>query len=289
LGSRSAPFAPEFGVRTCLGWANVSRVGTVLALTIVLYASVLIDLAHDWWTDPSASYGMLIPPVAVLIAWMVRKETLSNPAESDSRGLLLIGCACLIYLLGKFGAEFFLQRMSFVILLFGLVWTYWGARRTRSLLFPFVLLATMVPLPAIVFNALSGSLQLYVSDVATTLAQGIGIAVYRDGNIINLAKISLGVSEACSGLNSLLSMTVASLLLGFLHCRSTWTRCLLFSFSVPLSIAVNVLRITGTAVLADHDEEFALGFYHLFSGWLIFLFGFLILYAFSLGIRRFLE
>ena len=66
----------------------------------------------------------------------------------------------------------------------------------------------MVPLPAIVFNALSGPLQLFASNVATALAQGLGVAVYRDGNIINLANISLGVDEACSGLNSLSSMMV---------------------------------------------------------------------------------
>ena len=125
----------------------------------------------------------------------------------------------------------------------------------------------------LVYNALASPLQLFASQVATDLAQTLGVTVYRDGNIIHLAQISLGVAEACSGLSSLSAMVVASLLLGFLAAASVPGRILLLVLSVPLAIAVNVLRVTGTAVLADYQTEFALGFYHAFSGWLVFLVG----------------
>jgi exosortase len=191
-----------------------------------------------------------------------------------------------VYLLGKLGAEFFLPRISFVILLAGLVWTFWGYKRLRTLTFPLLLLATMVPLPVIFYNAVAAPLQLFASDVATNLAQVLGVAVYRDGNIIHLANISLGVEEACSGLNSLSALMVASLLLGYLVCRKVSARVALFALSIPLSIAVNVLRVTGTAIIADYREEFAMGFYHSFSGWLVFIGGFAILYWFALGLNR---
>lgn len=116
-------------------------------------------------------------------------------------------------------------------------------------------------------------MQLFASRVATDLAQALGVTVFRDGNIIHLAQISLGVAEACSGLSSLSAMVVASLLLGFLAEASIPGRILLLVLSVPLAIAVNVLRVSGTAVLADYQTEFALGFYHAFSGWLVFLVG----------------
>src|SRR5207247_10538929 len=118
----------------------------------------------------------------------------------------------------------------------------------------------------------------------TTFAQMSGVAVYRDGNIIQLAQTSLGVEEACSGLNSLSALMVASLLLGFMVSQSVAARTILFALSIPLSIAVSVLRITGTAILADYREEFAMGFYHSFSGWLVFIVGFLILYAIAKGL-----
>jgi exosortase len=265
------------------------QVVTLLGLLIALYAQVLVDLAEDWWNEPSLSQGLLIPPLALYIAWTRKALTFSQPVAPDNKGLWLIGFSCLMYLVGKLGAEFFFPRMSFVLLLAGLAWVFWGRARLRTLAFPLLLLATMVPLPVIVYNSMAAPLQLFASDVATNLAQAFGIAVYRDGNVIHLANISLGVEEACSGLNSLSALMVASLLLGFLVCSRVAVRAILFTLSIPLSIAVNILRVTGTAIIGDYHEEFALGFYHSFSGWLVFLGGFAILYVMAQILRRVLE
>jgi exosortase len=229
---------------------------------------------------------MLVPPLALYIAYQRRETTLSEPAESDSRGLWLVGLACLFLLCGNLAAEFFLSRISFVVLLAGLTWTFWGWSRFRTLLFPLILLGTMVPFPAIAFTSIAAPLQLMASSVATSLAQLLGVSVFRDGNIIHLANTSLGVAEACSGLNSLSSLMVASLLLGFLENASILGRALLFALSIPLAIAVNVVRVTGTAVLADYQPAFAMGFYHMFSGWLVFVMGFATLWLIAKLIFR---
>jgi exosortase len=161
--------------------------------------------------------------------------------------------------------------------------------RLKTLTFPFLLLATMVPLPAIVDSAVAAPLQLFASDVATSVSQFLGVSVYRDGNIIYLAHVSLGVERACSGLSSLSALLVGSVLLGFLQCSRPVTRILLFASSIPISIGVNALRVSGTAVLADYDEKFAMGFYHSFSGWLVFLLGFGSLYLFCMLLGALLE
>ncbi len=217
---------------------------------------------------------MLVPPMALYIVYLRRKITFSIPARPDLRGLWLVSLSCFVLLLGQMAAEFFLARISFVLLLAGLTWTFWGLPRVKTLTFPFILLATMVPLPALIYNSVAAPLQLFASAAATDLAQFLGVSIYRDGNIIHLATTSLGVAEACSGLNSLSSLLVASLLLGFLEEASLLGRILLFVLSVPLAIAVNVVRVTGTALLADYRPEFAMGFYHMFSGWLVFIVGF---------------
>lgn len=267
-------------------WIKLAVVALLIGL---IYAPVLKDLALDWWTQESLSYGLLIPPLALYVAWMRRKLTFAEPAVPSSSGLWLIAAACLLFLLGKVGAEFFISRISFVLLLVALTWTFWGAARLRSLAFPFLLLATMVPLPVIVYNAMSAPLQLLASDMATNLAQALGVTVYRDGNVIHLAAVSLGVEEACSGLNSLSALMVGGLLLGYLQCTRFRTRALLFALTIPLSIAVNILRVTGTAVIADYHEEFALGFYHSFSGWLVFVAGFGVLYVLAKGLHFILD
>ena len=194
-----------------------------------------------------------------------------------------------MFLLGKLASEFFLMRFSFVVVLAALVWTFWGLPRLRTLAFPFLLLASMVPLPVTVYNSLAAPLQLLASDLATRIAQALGISVFRDGNVIQLAGTSLGVAEACSGLNSLSALIVGSLLLGYLFCSRTISRVLLCLAAIPLAICVNILRVAGTALLADYNQIFALGFYHSFSGWLVFVAGFGFLYLLARVLQMLLE
>ena len=246
----------------------------VAGLTVALYFHILPDMAKDWWDDPGSSHGILIPPVALYIAWLRRDATLAEPAVPDLRGLWVTLSACLMLLTGTLGAEYFLTRTSFVLLLAGVIWTFWGAARFRTLLFPLVLLLTMVPLPRLVYNMMSAPLQQMASSVAASLVQMLGIAVYQDGNVIHLAGISLGVAEACSGLRSLSSLVTAALMVGFLFCTRVRTRVLLVLLAVPIAIGMNVARVTGTAILAEHNQQYALGYYHSFSGWLVFLVGF---------------
>lgn len=267
-------------ISTVLAWA-------VLAVGIgIVYGQVLWELVLDWWNVPSLSQGFLIPPLALWIAWSMRDRMVAVPAERSAAGLCVVGLACGMLLLGQVAAEYFVSRLSFVVLLAGLVWTFWGYRRLRRLLFPFLLLATMIPLPSLVYNSLAAPLQLFATEVSARLAEAVGVTVFTDGNIIHLASASLGVEEACSGLSSLSALVVGSVLVGFLLCSSVVCRALLFLFAVPASILTNIIRVTGTAVLADHDPRFALGFYHSFSGWLVFLLGFAMLYGAAVGLAR---
>jgi exosortase len=265
------------------------KIGLVAGLMWTLFGTVLIDMARDWWNEPAWSQGMLLPPLALYISWLNRDRTFSFPAVSDLRGLFWIACACSVFVLGKLASEFFMMRFAFVLLLFGLAWTFWGLPRLRTLSFPFLLLLTMIPLPVMVYNSLAAPLQLLASDLATRIAQGLGVSVFRDGNIIQLAGVSLGVAEACSGLNSLSALIVGSLLLGYLLCAKTFSRVALFAIAIPLAIGVNILRVAGTALLADYNQEFALGFYHAFSGWLVFVAGFGLLYLCARTLKMLLE
>jgi exosortase len=273
--SNSAPRQPTPAWNVWLLWAVLA------SLTGAIYAQAIPDLVAEWWNEPAASYGLLVPPLAGYIVYLQKRTIFGIPAQPDLRGLAFVLLACLTFLFGRVAAEFFLVRISFVFLLAALVWTFWGLQRLKALAFPLLLLATSVPLPALVYNSVSAPLQLFASFLATNLAQALGVTVYRDGNIIQLANTTLGVAEACSGLQSLLALAVASLLLGFLMNGGIWRRALLFALSLPLAIAVNIVRVTGTALLADWRPELAEGFYHFFSGWLVFLVGYGGLYLIS--------
>ncbi len=267
-------------------WAGVAFVVLLLGF---LYTPTLLDLAHDWWTDEGASYGVLVPPIALYIAWLRRGDTLSKPVAPEGRGILIVAFGCVVFMIGRLGAEYFLSRVSFIIVLTGLIWTFWGYARLRTLAFPLVLLVTMVPLPNLVFNTVGIPLQLLASWASAAIIQGFGGTIYREGNVLQLPGITLGVAEACSGLRSLASLSVASLLVGFLNCTRVYSRALLFLLAIPLAIGVNILRVTGTALLATYRQEFAMGFYHSFYGWLVFLVSFSILWFLANFLHRTIE
>jgi len=269
-----------------LRWAKIALVAGLLG---TLYGQVLAALAGDWWNDPAYSHGLLIPPLALYLAWGRRALLVSEPAAGENRGLLLTAAGCLLFLAGRLGAEFFITRVSLVVLLTGLIWTFWGRRRVVVLGFPLLLLTTMIPLPAILYNAAAAPLQLAASQASAGILQIFSVPVYRDGNILHLPQISLGVAEACSGLRSLTSLVVLALLAGHLWCSRAATRVALLALTIPIAIGVNILRVAGTALLADHDPDWALGFYHLFSGWLVFVAGFGLLLAATKGLKAALE
>src|SRR5690348_3761384 len=94
---QTAALAPVRAANPALNWPKVL---IVLALVLALYADVLIDLAQEWWTVDASSYGMLVPPLTLYIAYLRRGTTLKLPAERDWRGLLLTAFGCVVLLSG---------------------------------------------------------------------------------------------------------------------------------------------------------------------------------------------
>ena len=110
-------------------WTMIAAIATLIA---ALFFDVMLDLASDWWNLPEASYGMLVPPTALYIAYLQRKTTFAYPAQPTLRGLWMLALGCLLFLTGKLAGEFFLARISIVFVLAGVVWTFWGSRRLAN-------------------------------------------------------------------------------------------------------------------------------------------------------------
>jgi exosortase len=239
-----------------------------------MYYDVAPELVSDWWNDPGYSHGFIAVPLALYLLWSQRASLQAEPARADGRGIALTVLGCGLYVAGKLGAEFFLTRVSFLAVIAGIAWTFWGKPRLRFFLLPLALLLVSIPIPALLYNQVVGPLQILASGLSVNLLQAAAIPIHREGNVIHLADMSLQVAEACSGLRSASSLAVVSLILGFMTGLSTWKRLLLVLASVPIALGVNITRICGTAVLVERiDPQWALGFYHSFSGWIIFPLG----------------
>jgi exosortase len=259
-----------------LDWKQFLILGCFL---IALYGAVCVKLVSDWYVLPDFSHGFLIPFFALFLLWDKRNAIAAVPIQPSWAGLSLVVFALVVLILGVFGAELFLSRLSLVLLLAGLVWTLMGAPMLRELRFVLFVLLLAIPLPAVIFNQITFPLQLMASRLASALLPLAGVPVLREGNVIQLPAMQLEVAEACSGIRSLLSLFTVAVLFGYFMEKTTRNRVILALASVPIAVAANVFRIFGTGLCVQYwDPDKALGFFHEFSGWLMFVLSLLCLF-----------
>jgi exosortase len=123
-------------------------------------------------------------------------------------------------------------------------------------------------------------LQILASKLAAWTLPIFDVPVLREGNIINLPAMPLEVAQACSGIRSLMSLTTLAIMYGYLMEQRKAIRVALALASVPIAVAANALRIVGTGLIVQYwDPNKAEGFFHLFSGWLVFVVSLLMLFA----------
>jgi exosortase len=187
---------------------------------------------------------------------------------------------------GQLGAELFVSRVSLLITTAAMIVLFAGWRMLRALFFPWTFLFLMVPIPELIFSQITFPLQLLASRVAAVLLPILGVPVLREGNIINVPAMPLEVAEACSGIRSLMTLGTLAVMYSYFTEKVTWRRIALVAASIPIAVVANASRVVGTGLCVQYwDPDKALGFFHEFSGWAIFMVALVMLYAVHCGLR----
>jgi exosortase len=258
------------------------------AMLLTLYFKVGIKLVRDWVEIPDYSHGLLIPFFVAFLIWDQRRTLFSTPLKPSWFGLPLVALGLFLLLVGVFGADLFLARTSFLLLAAGMTWTLLGSPMLRQSKFILFVLFLAIPFPAVVLNHITFPLQLFASQVAAWILPVFNVPVLQDGNIIRLPELPLEVAEACSGIRSLMSLFTVAVIFGYFVEKGTLRRTLLALASIPIAVAANVARIVGTGLCVQYwDPVKAMGFFHEFSGWLMFLISMACLYLIHSLLSRF--
>jgi exosortase len=253
-----------------------SRTATALALATlglaILYADLVVGLVRAWRTNDDYSHGFLVAPLCAYFVWERRHRLAMLDVRPSLTGLAIVLISLLVLVAGELGAELFLARVSLIGVLAGSVMFVLGPGHARTLALPLCFALLMIPLPAIVFNAIAFPLQLVASRVAEVTLSALSIPVIREGNIIYLATATLEVAEACSGIRSLVSLLTLGIVYGYFTEDSVIWRAALAAATLPIAIVANALRVAGTGFLAHMAGAAAAdGFLHTFAGWLVFM------------------
>jgi exosortase len=258
-----------------------------MAVLTLLFHEVIAKLVHDWATDDNYSHGFLIIPISLYLAWDHRDQLLKAPIAPSFFGLITLIGGIALLIAGILGAELFVTRIALLAVIFGSILYIFGWNHLRLLAFPLALLLLMIPIPAIIFNQVAFPLQLLASKFSAGVLSFFGIPVLREGNVIILAHTTLEVAEACSGIRSLVSLITLGILLGYFTESRLWVRWVLAAATIPTAILANGLRVAGTGILAHYwGPQAAEGFFHTFSGWLVFGFAFGLVLLIQWLIRR---
>ena len=255
-----------------------SRVNIVLSAVVflsafgVLYHNVISKMVSVWLRDDNYSHGFFIPIIAAYLIWSNRQELSKANISPANSGLLLLCGSILFYGLANIGAELFSMRASMIMILLSTAVFVFGWFITRQIFLPILYLLFMIPFPAIIWDKIAFPLKLFATKIAVDVIQLIGIPVFGEGNIIHLSNTTLEVVDACSGLRSLISLLALSAAFALISDLLKWKKILLFLSAVPIAVALNIVRLTITAILAQYyGAQVADGFLHDMSGILVFI------------------
>lgn len=242
---------------------------------VAAFLPVITGLVQAWSGSEDYSHGFLIAPLSAFILWQ-KREIFSRPGSAGSLGgLVLVVLSLAVYLFAHVAGIATLAALSMVAFLWGTVVYLFGFRVYCQALFPLTLLLFMIPIPAQIYAALTIPLQLIVSKLAVGMAAATGIPVYREGNVIHLARGTFEVVQACSGLRSIMALLTIGAVLGYFSLTSNFLRAILFATGIPIAVAVNILRVF-VLIVAFHylNIDLAEGTAHTVLGLALFVVSF---------------
>jgi exosortase len=230
-------------------------------------------LVSTWNPRTGYEHGYMVPFLFVFLVVRRLPQVLAAPVRPTAWGLALVVVGALFFVAA---VRTFQPRVALaglpLIVLGGIAW-WRGWASARLLAFPVLLLYFVVPVPGMI-QATNG-LQLLATKSAYYLSKVFGIQASLSGNdiySIPMGKWNFNIAEGCSGVRSLMALTLVSAVYAHLTQKTLWKKVVLFACAVPLAIVSNCLRVASILVVAEYfSEEFAAKTYHEGSGFLFFL------------------
>jgi len=258
------------------------------------WAALLLPTAYRFsqsvWQSGEQSFGPFVLAVALFLFWRQR-EAFAQAQRPDSGfpGWLAIGAGLLMYAFGVLSKIAVIEGGAHLPIVVGILWLIGGPGLLRRLWFPLLYLVLVVPIPSYLMASLTGGLKQFVSQAAEALLYGLGYPIGRDGVTVRIGPYQLLVADACSGMNSILSLTAVGLL--FIHLvrpPRIWQTAVLVASILPIAVIANVIRVIALILITYYlGDEAGQGFLHEFAGLLMFVVAVAVLVGIDGGIRRF--
>lgn len=249
------------------------------ALFFVAYFPALQILATKWANSDEYSHAFLTIPIIFYMVWSKRKRLLEVSSDNTFLGLLLIIFSIALYFFTLLTQVHTIIALSMFMTIVGIAVYLLGIKAIKDIFTPLLLLLMLIPIPDQLYTQLTFPLQVKVSQFAEMIVRFLGVAIFREGNVMNIPDRSFEVVEACSGLRSVVTLLTLSVIMGYFMLKNVTAKLALVVASVPVAIFVNIIRVV-SMILVYHffKLDLAIGLWHTVTGLVIFLLALLILY-----------
>jgi exosortase len=255
---------------------NIGKIALIIIpaiICLILYWPSIRWMVISWLSSDYYSHGFLVPIISSYFIWAKRKY-LHNKFSFFS--VVLFIAAAFLYILSYIWFIRVFGIISLLCVITGLVFSFWGVKGARILVFPLIFLLFMVPFWFI--QDLANSLQYISVHWAANIVDVLGLPISTIGNEIHLGKIVFTIGIVCSGINTLVALMALSAVYAYILKGSFFKRTILFILAFPIAIAANVLRISSIISFAHFfDVKAATGWYHDVSSPIFFFLAFLVL------------
>ncbi|MBP5285554.1 MAG: exosortase/archaeosortase family protein [Kiritimatiellae bacterium] len=261
-------------MRNVRQYSRIALFAVTMASMAWGFRAMIMHHAPDVFRTPQEdmSFAWYVPLFSLYVLWTERAKIRASAGEPSAAGLLAALPFLAIGFLGVRGIQLRLEIVAFVGLAICVPWAFFGFRTAKAIAFPACFLLFCIPL-ATFLDVVTVHMRLLASGTAYQVLRGFGADVVRRGTMIYSGggSFAIDIADPCSGLRSLFALM--ALTAGYAYfAQKTWLgRALLFAASVPLAVFGNVMRILSICLVANYaSKEFALGFYHDYSGHVVF-------------------
>jgi len=226
------------------------------------------------------------------LIWDKREVLLTAPIlTAPITGVTLLIFGLLIYVLGRSLGVAIFEVWALTPILGGVLLAMRGWQAIRAFWFMLLFLVFLIPLPTFLVNALTLPLKQNISLIAEHILYAAGYPVAHDGVIISIGQYHLLVADACSGLNSMFSLSALGFLYLYLMHHKSWMRNgLILVCILPVAFAANIIRVIFLVLVTYHFGDAAgQGFLHDSSGLVLFVIALISLFLLDNTLGRLID
>ena len=259
----------------------------LIAGMLAIFLPTILFVAHDSWSTEQGAHGPIVMATGL---WLLAREwqyarPFAKPAPAMLVGLAFLPLAFLYYV-SRVSAIVELEGYLMYSLMLLVLYSFVGWRATLTMWFPLFYMIFLFPPPETLVAAMTNPLKVALSQWSVHFLYMLGYPIAQQGVTIQIGQYQLFVADACSGLNSLISLSAISLFYVYLRHRANFRYAmLLFVMVVPVAIFANFIRIMFLVLLTYYGgEAVAQGFLHQFAGMTTFMTALLTIFAIDHGI-----